>query len=44
MMKNTSMTQSQSQILSMTFLHQLLRLFSQPNLEAFYQQKTMTLS
>ena len=45
MTKNTSMTQSQLQILSITFSHQLLRLFSQklsfqtdPS-EAFYQQK-----
>ena len=45
MTRNTSMTQSQSQILSITFSHQLLRLFSQklsfqtdPS-EAFYQQK-----
>ena len=45
MTKNTSMAQSQSQILSITFSHQLLRLFSQklsfqtdPS-EAFYQQK-----
>ena len=45
MTKNTSMTQSQLQILSITFSHQLLRLFSQklsfqtdPS-EAFYQKK-----
>ena len=46
MTKNTSMTQSQLQILSITFSHQLLRLFSQKTnaSEAFYQQKTMTLS
>ena len=50
MMKNASMTQSQSQILSITFLHQLLRLFSkkssfQTNLsELFYRQKTMNVS
>ena len=49
MMKNASMTQSQSQILSITFLHQLLRLFSkkssfQTNLsELFYRQKTINL-
>ena len=50
MMNNTLMTQSQLQILSITFSHQLLRLNSQklssqtnPS-EAFYQQKTMTLS
>ena len=48
MMKNTSMTQLQSQILSITFSHQLLRLYSQKlgfqtnPLEAFYQQKAMT--
>ena len=45
MTKNTSMTQSQSQILSITFSHQLLRLFSQKSSfqtnpsKAFYQQK-----
>ena len=49
MMKNTSMTLSQSQILSITFSHQLLRLFSQKSnsqanpLEVFYHQKTITL-
>ena len=49
-MKNTSMTQSQSQTLSIFCSHQLLRLFCQKlsfqtnPLEAFSQQKTMTLS
>ena len=48
--KNTSITQLQLQILSITFSHQLLRLFGQKSsfqanpLESFYQQKTMTLS
>ena len=50
MAENTSMTQSQSQILSITFPRQLLGLLNQklsfqtnPS-EAFYQQKTMTFS
>ena len=43
--KNASTTQSQLQILSITFSHQLLRLFSQKSSfqtnpsKAFYQQK-----
>ena len=50
MMENALMTQSQSQILSITFSHQLFKLFSQKSnfqtnpLEAFYQQKAITLS
>ena len=49
-MKNISMTQSQLQILSIIFSHQLLGLFSQKSsiqtnpIEVYYQQKTMTLS
>ena len=44
-MKNTSKTQSQSQILSITFSHQLLRLFSQKSSfqtnpsQVFYKKK-----
>ena len=45
-MKNTSMTQSQLQILSITFSHQQLKnsSFQTSSLEVFYQQKSMTLS
>ena len=50
MIKNTSMTQLQLQILLITISNQLLRLLSQKSSfqtnpsEDFYQQKTMTLS